>query len=143
MAAVAPECYSAFRPTAAVPLTADVSYIVSRCSKVDSSNSMRLPRVGRIDTYVHIRKLDNMTVRIWSEQLATRNLDIHFRIQQTGTTDNVGIAQNLVGLVTVDVLVVGAHIAQAGIVSEGFDGYDDPLVHFVREFHNNSPFLCG
>ena len=67
-----------------------------------------------------------MVIGIFTQQLLARNLNIKAFTLKAGTSHRVSVAQNGVGAIAVNVLVVRANTAQAKTLTEGRRRYQSP-----------------
>ena len=68
-----------------------------------------------------------MVIGIFIQKLLARNLDVKAFTLKAGASHRVGVAQNGVGAIAVNVLVVRANTAQAETLTEGHRRYNHLL----------------
>lgn len=90
-------------------LTADNCYTLGHCFKVDGINAALPLHVAGINAKLNVGKLYQMVISIFTQQLLARNFDIKAFALKAGASHRVSIAQNGVGAIAVNVLVVGAN----------------------------------
>lgn len=76
-----------------------------------------------------------MVIGIFAKQLLARNLDIKAFALKAGTSHRVGVAQNGVCAIAVNLLVVGANTTQAETFTEGRRRYNHLLDGRIVQTH--------
>lgn len=120
-------------------LTADNCYTLGHCFKVDGINAALPLHVAGINAKLNVGKLYQMVISIFTQQLLARNFDIKAFALKAGASHRVSIAQNGVGAIAVNLLVVGANTAQAETFTEGRRRYNHLLDGRIVQTHFASP----